>query len=257
MKTEIIGGGERSEFAARYLLNKKADGDICTVTILPIPSTRDGVFVTGCDLMLDELPERLEKSTLLAGYGLPDRLCKALSARGISYYDARGDEKFILENAELTALGALSYLLSEFKEAPCDLKIGVIGYGRIGRVLTRILLFLGASVRVFSSRSENIVALGGLGVDCYNVQREFFSYDSISSLDVLLNTAPTDLSYIFPEKNVGGLRVLDLAISDCFPGISGVEYLPSLPARMFPESAGAAYGRAIERHLSSDGGGVL
>ena len=50
---------------------------------------------------------------------------------------------------------------------------------------------------------------------------------------------------------------MDLAIKDCFDGIDGVEYLPSLPSRIFPESAGLAYARAIERHLFACGGGAL
>ncbi len=256
MKTEILGGGARVECAARYLINADIPKtDIDTVKLLPIPSTRDGVFVTGTDIELSSLVPVARKGDFFAGYGLPEHFTAMLREREIAYFDALYDESFTLENANLTAIGALSYLLSELDRAPVDLSFGVIGYGRIGRALARILLFLGADVRVFSSKKEKRLELGALGIKCSEIEEDYFDFEQLSEIDVLVNTAPTCLSYLFPDKHTGKLKVIDLASGDSFPGIFGIEYLPSLPARMFGESAGLAYGRAIERHLTKLTGG--
>ena len=50
-------------------------------------------------------------------------------------------------------------------------------------------------------------------------------------------------------KNTVGLRIIDLASGDNFTGIEGVEKYPSIPAKMFPESAGRVWGRTIERYI--------
>lgn len=256
MKTEIIGGGARSKGAARYLTN--AGIGVCgteLVKILPIPSTRDGRKVLGTEVELSSLAEGSGKGVLIAGYGFPPGFAALLDERGIRYFDALYDEEFTLENAELTALGVLSFLLSSMERVPQDARIGIIGYGRIGRALTRILLFHGAHLRVFTGKMENCRSLGEVGVECTRLTRDSIEPTALSGLDVLINTAPTDLSYLFPRGNTEGLRVLEVASGDSFAGVFGVEYLPSLPARLFPESAGAAYGRAIERYLSSVKGG--
>ena len=69
----------------------------------------------------------------------------------------------------------------------------------------------------------------------------------LSGLDVLINTAPAP---IFTKESIPeGLRIMELASGENFAGIPGVEKYPSVPARMFPYSAGRAWGKAIERHL--------
>ena len=124
------------------------------------------------------------------------------------------------------------------------MKFGIIGYGRIGSCLTRLLVFLGASVKIFSSKKLTRIELGLCGIETPDIELLDFKCENVSGLDFLLNTAPTDLSYMFPEKRVpSDMRVLDLASGDSFPGVSGVEYLPSLPNRMYPLSAGAVYAK--------------
>jgi len=258
MKTEITGGGARSECAARYLINADLPEKcgIERIRLLPIPSTRDGVYVSGTELPLSSLPSELDGKTLLVGYGLPKPLRGELAAAGIPTLDVKDDESFVLENARLTALGALCHLVLRDGRDPRDTSYGVIGYGRIGSQLVRMLLFFGARVTVFTTSEKNRLTLGELGIACADIRKEELPSDALLGLDVLVNTAPTELTYLFPDGETKGLFVCDLASGDSFPGISGVEYLPSVPSRLLGESAGLAYGRAVERYLSKIGGGV-
>ena len=46
-----------------------------------------------------------------------------------------------------------------------------------------------------------------------------------------------------------GVRVIELASGENFKGVSGVERLPAIPERMYPESAAGAYADAVKRRI--------
>jgi hypothetical protein len=48
------------------------------------------------------------------------------------------------------------------------------------------------------------------------------------------------------------MRVIELASGENFPLISGVERLPSIPEKMYPDSAGYLYYKAITRFLKEE-----
>ncbi len=242
MNIEIFGESERQKSAEKLLLGESLDFD--SIKLLPIPSSRDGEHITGTGILLKDFLEEVKSGDFVIAYGLPEAIKTALASRGILCYDAESDEDFLFENAYVTAVGTLGYILSNSKKIPGDMKFGIIGYGRIGSCLTRLLLFLGAGVKIFSSKKLTRIELGFCGIESLEIKVSDFSDMNISELDFIINTAPTNLSYLFPERRVpDGMRVIDLASGDSFPGISGVEYLPSLPNRMYPISAGATYAK--------------
>jgi len=250
MNVEIFGEGERQKSARSVLREEISDFE--SVKLLPIPSSRDGEYITGTQLTFSELLNDAKAGDFVVGYGLPESFKTGLSEKGVEHYDACDDEEFLLENAYITAIGTLSYVLGSSKKIPRDLKFGIIGYGRIGACLARLLLFLGAGIKIFSSKKLTRVELGLYGIDSPEIELSDFNFLSVSELDFVLNTAPTNLSYLFPDKCVpDGMRVIDLASGDSFPGIKGVEYLPSLPGRLYPESAGKVYGKRALFHIRS------
>jgi hypothetical protein len=120
--------------------------------------------------------------------------------------------------------------------------VGVVGYGRIGKRLTNVLLYLGARVRVYTSRETTRIDLCEYGV----ASAASSGRADLSGLDILINTAP---AVIFGRDTVPtDLSVIDLASGDNFPG-RDVERYPSVPAKMLPFSAGKAWGRAVERFI--------
>ena len=81
----------------------------------------------------------------------------------------------------------------------------------------------------------------------YGIASAMSSTDAdLSGLDLLINTAPA--SIFTADAIPPGLRIIDLASGDNFHGIE-VEKYPSIPAKMFPVSAGRAWGRAIGKYL--------
>ena len=162
------------------------------------------------------------------------------------------DEEFLSENARLTALGAVGYIMTELPRAVDELTFGVVGYGRIGERLVAYLTSLGAEAVVYTSKNDTRVALGAYGIRSEYYERDVGALDISKEVDVLVNTAPTSLANSFPLGVIPeGLSVIELASGNNFEGVSGVVRLPSLPEKTYPESASEAYYRAILRGLGA------
>lgn len=254
MKIENYGVGGRCAEAMRLLMECEHAGDIpdgvARVILLPIPTSRDGKHLTGSNRLLREVLADAGWRDLVVGYSIPDGDTEYIRSKGALVCDAAMDEDFLAENAEITATGTLGHLLSECDTVPSDLHVGIIGWGRIGRALARMLLFFGAKIRVYTSKEFTRVELGGLGIESCAIDYSHPALEDIATLDVLINTAPCSLSICFEGGKVpDGVRVLELASGNNFEGVEGVVRLPSIPERRYPRSAGRAYFHAIQRYM--------
>lgn len=233
----------RADACIGYLRGVEAIKGYDNVVLLPIPTTRDGKTILNTKVDIEGLIESFDANTLVSGYGVNDEFLKRSQDRGALVIDLLSDEDFLTENAELTALAALGIYLTSTKRSVRDTSVGIVGYGRIGKRLTNLFLYLGAAVRVFTSREDTRLDLCEWGVATAKSTKDA----DLSGLDILINTAP---AAIFDKEIIpSGLRIVDLASGENFPGVKGIEKYPSIPAKMFPESAGRVWGRAIERYL--------
>ena len=236
-----LGSGGRLMECASVLSHTTCDGPI-RIIILPVPSFIDGK-VKGTDISPEELCELVLDGALVAGYGIPEEICAEIHTRGGSIYDASLDEAFLEENAVITAEGVLGTLMCLGDRRLSDMKIGIIGYGRIGRNLTRQLLFFGSFVRVFTGRDDIRRSLGEISVDSAS-----YLDMELSDLDVLINTAPECLIGS-DEKLPERLAIFDLASGNYLKNIRRVTKMPSIPEKMYPRSAGKLYAEYIIKHL--------
>ncbi len=211
--------------------------------ILPVPSTRDGKTVTGTEAHLTDIYSLLTSASLVAGYGIPDDICGEIHTRGGAVYDASLDEGFLCDNADITAEGTVGELLCSGEQRLSDMRVGIIGYGRIGRALCRLLLFFGAKITVYTGRDEVIMDLCEISVDA-----RAYGNMNLSELDVLINTAPNCL--ISEDTPVPrALKIIDLASGNYLKDIGRVTKMPSIPEKMYPRSAGRLYANYIKKHL--------
>lgn len=233
--------------------------DVPRVLILPLPSTRDGHTVwcprdPACLVTLAHIAELMERYPNLRLFGgcLPTTLTDALSAaatdRCTDYYL---DEALQVRNAHLTAEAALMLIMEQTDRAVRDLRVGIIGYGRIGHMLAHILTALGASVTVCARRSESRAWAACEGCRTLHVTS---LADLCHGFDVVCNTVPS----LVLDRDVlnavdADTLILDLAsgatpevIRECAES-RGVRYVraPSLPGRYAPTEAGDIIADAI------------
>ena len=118
------------------------------------------------------------------------------------------------------------------------------------RRLVELLAYLGAKIRVFTSKTElarELSMLGISGLDSLSIEGD--GRDAFLGLDILINTAPAMLVPPEARNTLSGARVIELASGVNFPDGITYERFASIPALMYPRSAGIALGRAAERLL--------
>ena len=246
MNIETYGRGERLRLAASLL----ASLPVKHLTLLPVPSTKDGKFVLNTDIPLSDTLVGVGDGSVVCGYALPGSFSDEAKSLGATVIDLSLDEEYLKYNARLTALGAIGYILGSVKDSLDGMHFGVVGYGRIGSETVRLLLLLGAGVVVFTTRPEVRLMLGELGVDTADSGSLCRGDAVLDGIDVIVNTAPTDISKAFGEGwNSTGKRIIELASGENFLGVDGVERLPSLPEKCYPISAARAYAEGVKRAL--------
>ena len=219
------------------------------VIVLPVPTTKDGKTVFGCETALSEVASFVEEGCLVAGYGIPEGLSEQVTGRGGFIYDSELDEEFLEKNSYLTALGTVGYLLTKYPVALSEMRVGIVGYGRIGQALARLLLFIGSRLTVYSGRERVIRSLCELGISA----EDYRGGADYSGLDVLINTAPDRIILPRDIGRQGELKIIDLASGNYLADIEGVVKLSGVPEKFYPVTAGRLYAEHIARRLPRDG----
>lgn len=238
-----------------------------TTLILPLPATRDGETVhcprdPACTVTLAELKDLLDRNPSLTLFGgkLPNSLSP--SFRVVDYYDS---EVLQLRNAYITAEAALMTAMELIDRTIRDTSVAVLGYGRIGKYLARLLCAVGATVTVCARREESLFEAAAEGCRPLLITPD----DPMSGLfplsrnhRILFNTIPT---HILKRELLMSLErdtlLMDLASAPF--GVSdddvreatarnSLRYLraPSLPGSYAPRDAGRIIAECILDQLS-------
>lgn len=248
MEIITFGRGERLRIAASRL---SCIESVCydRLILLPVPTTKDKKHITATEIPLTELVGYARAEALVVGYEIPEEIRDSLLSAGADVLDLGEDEEFLVKNAEVTSRGALGHLLTSLPWDISHLTVGIIGYGRIGKALLKLLIFLGAHTSVYTTRDSVAEGLSEAGIPCVKIDE---STDFLGC-DVLLNTAP---AVLIDEKKLerilANTRIVDLASGKIFPEKEGIVKLASIPEAFYPETAGLLYAEAVAKQLSGE-----
>ena len=161
------------------------------------------------------------------------------------------DPEFIEKNAKLTAEGAVHAAMGAVSCALQDSECLVVGFGRIGKALTKILRGMGVAVTVAARRPESRAEAGENSVAMTGISR------LLPRCRIVFNTVPaTVLSSAQLSLLPSGSVYIELAsppygIAPEEAKNSGVCYLleSGLPGRYCPESAAETLLSCIERKV--------
>lgn len=192
----------------------------------------------------NRLPER-EIDAILSS--LPKNVTVVGGKLQRSGIDLLRDPAYLEENALLTAYCALCLGMEKLPMIPEYCPSLIIGWGRIGKNLARLLKILGSDVTVASGSAEHRAEARNKGyrvVDSGNMGK-------LDHYRLVYNTAPAPIvseaqAREFQESCV----ILELA---SVPGIAGDRPIAALglPGKMVPESSGKLIGSTLLRVLQN------
>lgn len=204
--------------------------------VLPLPTLANGK-ISGTGITVDEFNGFLNENQKIF-YG--NLKSNPFYGKAFSYYN----ESFLVKNSRLTAQGTLRIILENIDRDMHMLNIAVLGYGRCGRAICKLLKANGAKTVSFSRSAYSFASAEDDGLVAESFDR---LYDRIHQFDVVVNTVP---------HNILGKRETERLTSDnLYVEIASKPYgfdinetdkynfryilAESLPGRFTPVSAGA------------------
>lgn len=217
------------------------------VIVLPMPFSTDKSTVNAplCDvnILLSEVTCAAEKDAVIFGGKLDcvfEEMCKEAGVRTIDYASR---EELAVMNAIPTAEGAIEVAMKNTPYTINKSRCLVIGYGKIGKILSADLKALGADVTASARRYSDLAWIRANGL---NAVRTAETADIAGGFDIIFNTVPSlILDFRVLSKTKTDVLIIDLASR---PG--GVDFATadnlnrrvvwalSLPGRVAPLTAG-------------------
>ncbi|MBE7036079.1 MAG: dipicolinate synthase subunit DpsA [Ruminococcaceae bacterium] len=215
--------------------------------LLPLPYTTNGETLNtplfNQTLLLSDVFTHLDSSQTVFAGKTDEELQKKLQAKGILYYDYATRDEFAVLNAVPTAEGAIEIALRKTPYTLNDSECLILGYGRIAKMLLRILQGFDARITVAARRKSDLAWISSFGARALPIN-DIKRY--IHQFKIVFNTVPhlilTKDILLFAEQKP---LIIDLASR---PG--GVDFdaakemnietvhALSLPGKVAPTTAG-------------------
>lgn len=251
MRFLMVGTDKRQQCLARLLQQRYEvlffDGwngvEQPDCIVLPCPSfDAEGQLRAPCSL--EDLEHYLTDGVTVFCCGCARKLSR-YSVRAINLLD---DETTVLENARLTAEAALLAVMLQRQESLHGTRCLIVGYGRIGTYLTRLLSAVGADCTVYARRAASRTLAAGFGYRTAAPDTVRTPYDYVFNTVPAQALTRTELAalpdfctWVELASSPGGLPDAQFAFSTLPAG--------SLPGRYLPFAAARVLAAAIDRSL--------
>ncbi len=158
------------------------------VVVGPIPLSSDRKRISmpfgRNNVELSEFVDALKGKYLIAGnIGIKDEL----DANGIQFTDLFKREEFSVLNTIATAEGTIQIAMEETQRTIHGSNVLVMGFGRIGKVLAKMLDGIGAKVYCEARKNEDISWIKAYG---YNPVHLNDLDENLNKFDIIINTIP-------------------------------------------------------------------
>ena len=274
-KIAVIGGDKRLFYLANELRNdgftvytvgnEWGSTDIdealenADVAVLPFPVSPDGVYLNsqnGGEIRLTYLFEKISEHNVKQVFGgaVSAAVLKIAESYRVIICDYGKMETVALKNALCTSEGAIQIAFEKLPVTLHSSPITVLGYGRIGRILSCELKALGARVSAVARKNEDIAKMQIDGIKPYSFND---LRDAVSGSVLIYNTVPypvLDKNILLSLKN--NPLIIDLASAPGGVDRSAAEALGinviwalSLPGKVAPKSAALIIKEEILRAL--------
>lgn len=155
-----------------------------------IPLSKDGSHVntplSSESLTIKELQQNLKGKKFMAGR-IPENL---KNDKEIETYDFLEIEEYAILNAIATAEGAIQIAMEEYPKTLSGSNILVMGFGRIGKVISKMLQGIGANVFCEARKNEDLAYIKAYGyapVHLHDLDQ------MLGQFDIIFNNIPVQI----------------------------------------------------------------
>lgn len=162
------------------------------IVVLPVPVTFDGTVINSpyaaSPMSVEDFLDGINPSAIVFGGQIQPNLQKALEDKRIAYRDYLKREELSIKNAIPTAEGAIEIAIAETPITIHGSKCLVLGYGKIGKILSKDLHALGAQTYVEARKYADLAMIDGHGYESLPLS-DLKKY--VGKFDIIFNTIPS------------------------------------------------------------------
>lgn len=277
MKAIFLGGDLRQKYACEYLniynipsefyedFENRLEDKIknASIVALPIPILKDemrlNTNVKGY-INIREILELINKDSMVFGGKFNDYIKNYLSAKNIKFIDYFEIDAFQIQNALLTAEGAIYYVKDKLERSISSLNIAIFGFGKISKILAYLLHSQGAKISIYARKDSDIAWCKLIGLNAVKIEiwgNKTAIKPTNDNYDIIFNTIP----YRIMDDNFAKLQNKSTIIIDLSSYPFGIDegivekynlnYHRELgiPGRYAPKSAGEIIGKTILNNI--------
>ncbi len=161
------------------------------VIIGPLPCSNDNENLNApfCPDKIDinDIFKKMTKNQLFIAGRISEKILHAASVYSVYSVDLLEREEMAVLNAIPTAEGAIQIAMEEMPVTLHNCNAMVLGFGRIGKILAKMLYGLGCNVYVEARKCSDLAWIKGYGYKPVHLKD---IGKSIDSMDVIFNTIP-------------------------------------------------------------------
>ena len=224
------------------------------VIILPIPVSRDDIYINTPlskeRIAVRDVLDAVTPDCFVLGACISEEIEGMLTRRGLRFCDYYEREELIIKNAIPTAEGALEIAMRELPITIFGSKALVVGFGRVGKVMSKTLRALGADVVVSARKLSDFAWIEEAGMKSVHTG-DLALY--AGNFDLIINTVPmVVLTEEVLRKVEKDALIIDLASKPGGVDMSAAKRLGvnviwalSLPGKCAPVTSGEIIKEAI------------
>lgn len=256
-KYAFLGNDERTKYLRKIYIEEGVnvtsleDADYIITTI---PLSRDNKTITGEELTCDRFLDMVKDKVIFTG-ALNSVMKEKMN--GYKYYDLMSYDSVAILNAIPTAEGAIYEAIALGNGTLCNSKCLILGFGRIGKILARMLKGIGAEVYLEARKDTDLSYIEALG---YKKVRLNDIEDILPNVDYIFNTIP----YMILDSQKLSVISKNTCIIDLASSPGGVDFKEaenlgiktkwalSLPSKVSPKAAALYLKEQIDKIIKNE-----
>ena len=254
MNIYVLGEDERSNYLRKIYKEDLSSIEKSDIIFCPIPFSRDNVKINNSNMLIEDLIKlnNIEEKVIISG-SISTAVKEKLNEKNIKVIDIMDEESFAIKNAIATSEGAIKKVIEMTPFTLNKSNILILGYGRIGKILSHYLSSFGAKLYVEARSKKDIALIKSMGYNGVELEKlDKFLPD----MQFIFNTIP---SVIIDKEKVklldSNVYVIDIASK---PGVDfealnergiATSWYLQIPSKDSPKSAAMYIRETVDENI--------